>query len=87
MIATLHRKDSTRARKFPLFDVLDPGAVYADRQVMFLLASNGTGMTSNALTIVDDEPVVHVNSLYRVFPIESRRGARMVSNGAITHRW
>jgi hypothetical protein len=59
MIATLHRKNSAGAWKFTLFDVLNPRAIYADRQVMFLFTGNSTGMTSNALAIVDDEPVVH----------------------------
>ncbi len=59
MIATLHRKDPASARKFSLFDVLHPGAIHADRQIMFLLASNCTGVTADALTIIDDEAVVH----------------------------
>jgi len=60
MIATLHRKHAPRVRKFAFFDVLDPGAIHPDRQVMLLLASDSASVTSNAFPIVDDEAVIHL---------------------------
>ena len=63
MIATLHRKQATCVRKFPLFYVLHPGAIHADRQIVFLLASDSAGVTANAFTIVNDEAVVQAASL------------------------
>lgn len=76
MIASLHRKNSARAWKFPFLNVLHPGSIDTDRQVMFLLARHGTRMTSDAFTVIDDEAVIHWKSLYT-----AKDGANFFHNG------
>jgi hypothetical protein len=58
MIATLNRKNPASIWKCPFFDVFDPGAIYADGQIMLLFAGDGTGVTPDTLPIVDDEPEI-----------------------------
>jgi hypothetical protein len=64
MIAALYGKNSTGARELSFFNVLHPGSIHTDREIVFLFACNRAGMTANALAIVDNEPVVHGKSLY-----------------------
>ena len=59
MIAPLHRKNSSCAGEFPLLNVLHPGTIDPDRKIMFLLARYSASMTSDAFTVVDNEPVIH----------------------------
>jgi len=65
MIAALHGKNSAGTGKFAFFYVLHPRPVHSDRQFVFLLASDGAGMAADALTVVNDEAVVHGKTLYR----------------------
>lgn len=59
MIAALHRKNTPRVGKLPLFDVLHPGSIDADRKVVLLLASDCARVASDAFPIVDDKTVIH----------------------------
>lgn len=56
MVASLNRKDPARIGEFPFLDIFHPCSIYADRHIMFLLASYSAGVTSNTFPIVDDEP-------------------------------
>lgn len=46
-------------RKFPFFDLFNPGPIDTDRHLMFRLASCRTGMATNALTVINNESVLH----------------------------
>jgi hypothetical protein len=58
VITSLNRKYPACVGKFTFLDVLHPGPIHTDRQIMFLLASHSTGMTSDAFPIVDNEPKI-----------------------------
>lgn len=60
MVATLDGKQPPGMREFAFLDVLDPGSIHADRKIVFLFARHCTGMTTDALPVVDDESVFHV---------------------------
>ena len=60
MIAAQHREITPGIWEFALFDILYPGAETADGNVMFSLAGNSTGVTSDAAPVVDDESEAHV---------------------------
>jgi len=45
--------------KRTFFDLFDPGAVHAYRNLMFTFAGGGTGMTTDAFTVIDDESKSH----------------------------
>ena len=60
MVATKHRKESARVGILTLFDVFDPGAKRAKRDFVFGFAGYGAGVTANAFTMIDDEPVFHL---------------------------
>jgi len=59
MIASHHRKQSSRVGERAFLDVLHPCAVHADRHFMLGLAGDGTRVTADALSVVDDEAEVH----------------------------
>lgn len=59
MIAASDLKNAARVRKSSLLDVLYPGTIHRERNVIFRLAGHGTGVAADALAIVDDEPVSH----------------------------
>jgi hypothetical protein len=59
MVASLNGKDAASIGENPLFDVFYPGPIHPDREIMLLLAGYSTGMTSDALAIVNDEAVIH----------------------------
>lgn len=63
MVAAHDRKEASGIGKLSLFDLLYPGAVNTDGYLMLRLASGGTGMTTNALAVVDYESVFHVELL------------------------
>ena len=56
MITSLYRKDAACIWEFPFLDIFHPRAIYSDRKIMLLLASDSTGVTSDAFPVVDDEP-------------------------------
>src|SRR5262249_49397804 len=51
-------------RENTLFNVLDPCAIDPYRDVVLLLARNRTGMTADALAVIDDKSVVHSSRFY-----------------------
>jgi hypothetical protein len=59
VIASHHREESPRVRKFSLLNVLHPGAINADGNVVFRFTRDSTGMTADALAIIYDEAEVH----------------------------
>jgi hypothetical protein len=63
MVATIDEKMAARVRKFAFLYILDPGAIDADRNIMFCFARYGTGMTANTLALIDYESVFRHKSL------------------------
>jgi hypothetical protein len=59
MVAAHYREQSARIGEFSFFDVLDPGAIYSDRNLVLRFAGNSAGMAPDALAVVDDEAVIH----------------------------
>ena len=55
VIAAHHAEEPPAGRELALLDVLDPGAIDADRHLMFALARHRAGMTTDALAVVDHE--------------------------------
>lgn len=60
MVAALDGKQPPGIREFTFLDVLDPGSIHTDREVVFLFARHRAGVTTDALTVVNDESVFHV---------------------------
>jgi len=58
VIASIDKKITARVRELAFFDVFDPGAIHANRNVVFGFASHGAGMAANTLALVDDKGVV-----------------------------
>ena len=63
MIATLHGEYATGVGEFPFFYVFDPRTIDADRQIVFLLTGDCTGMTADALAVVDNKAVIHAKNI------------------------
>ena len=59
MIAAQHREVTARVGVMALLDVLDPGAIHADRDVVLFLARHRAGMTADAAILVDNKSVAH----------------------------
>ena len=59
MVAARNLEDAPRIGVKALLDVLHPGAVHADRYLIFGLARDGAGVASDAFAVVDDEAVFH----------------------------
>jgi hypothetical protein len=59
MVAAHHPEVATARRKMSLFDVLYPGAEHPDRNIVFLLAGDRAGMTSDTSVVINDEAVAH----------------------------
>ncbi len=57
MIAAHHAEMAAGMRKLPFFDVLDPGAEDADRDVVLFLAGDRAGMTTDTAVVIDYETV------------------------------
>ena len=67
MVTTVDEKIAARVGKFAFFDVLNPGAIDADRNVVFCFACHCAGVTANALALVDYESILrHTYSLWLV---------------------
>ncbi|GAC1396902.1 MAG: hypothetical protein NVSMB49_01800 [Ktedonobacteraceae bacterium] len=58
MIAAIDQEIAARIGELPAFDVLDPGAVDTDGDIMFSLTRNGASMTSDTLALVDNKCVL-----------------------------
>jgi hypothetical protein len=66
VIAPHHPEMPRRMREFALLDMLDPGAKYPHRHLVFFFARDRAGVTPDATVLIDDESVAHllkVNSL------------------------
>ena len=59
MIAAGDLKNAAGVGKCSLLDVLHPGAVYGEGNVVLGFAGDGAGMAADALAVVDDESVSH----------------------------
>ena len=59
MIAARHLKKAARVGKLPFFDIFDPGPAYSERNFIFRLTGDTTGMTTNTSPIVDDKAKIH----------------------------
>jgi len=59
VITSHHREQSSRVRKRAFLYVLDPSPVHADRHFMLGFAGDGTRVTADTLSVVDDEAEVH----------------------------
>jgi len=60
VVTSHHAKVAAGMRKFTLLDVLDPGAKDPDRNLVFLFARHGTGVTANTSVLVNDKAVAHL---------------------------
>jgi hypothetical protein len=58
LIAEHRKEEAARVGKRPLLDRLHPAAIHADRDFVLRLARDRAGMTSDALSEVDGEPVI-----------------------------
>jgi hypothetical protein len=61
VIATVDEKIAARVGKLALFDIFDPGAIDANRDVVLCFASHCAGVAANTLTLVDDKGVFRHN--------------------------
>ncbi len=59
MVAAQHCEVSPRVGIESFFDVLDPGSIHADGDVVLFLAGHRAGMTADATVLIDDESVAH----------------------------
>jgi hypothetical protein len=59
MIAAQHREVAARVGVAPLLDVLHPGAIHADGDVMLFFASHGASVAADAAVLVDEKAVTH----------------------------
>ena len=59
MVTAHYREQAPRVWEFAFLYLLDPSAVDAYRYLMFCLTGRGTGVTPNALPIVNNKSVFH----------------------------
>jgi len=79
MIAALNRKYAASIRELAFFHVLNPRAIDADWQIVFLLARNGTCVASDAFAVVNDKSVIHMKTkLYNAL-LRSRTAEAILS--------
>jgi hypothetical protein len=67
VIAAKHAEVAARIRVLTLFYVFYPGTECAERNFIFRFAGDSAGMTSDALSVVYNKAVSHIErfSLYR----------------------
>ena len=63
MVAARDLKYAARVGENAFLDILDPGPVHAHRHLILGFARHRTGVTSDALAVIDDEAVFHPRSL------------------------
>ena len=73
MVTAHHREQAARIGESPLFDLLDPGAVDANRHLMLGFTGRGTGVTTDAFSIVNDKSILHIERFFFVRPGVDRR--------------
>ena len=61
MVTTIDRENSLRIGEVPLLDILYPSAVNSNRHIVLRLAGDGARVTTDALSVVDDESKIHEN--------------------------
>jgi hypothetical protein len=71
MIAAHHAEMAAGVGKFSLFDVFDPGAEHAHRDVVLFFTGNGAGVTTDAAVVIDYEAVAQLD-----FSARAERGCR-----------
>ena len=59
MVAARDLKYAARVREDAFLDILDPGPIDAHRHLVLCLASDGAGVASDALAVIDYEAVFH----------------------------
>jgi hypothetical protein len=59
MVASQHREVTPSIRISAFFNVLDPSAIHAERNIMLFLASYRASMAADAPVLIDDKPVTH----------------------------
>ena len=59
MIAPHYRKQPPRVGKRPFLDIFDPGAIYANRDLVFSFTGNSAGVTTDTFSVVDYEAIIH----------------------------
>ena len=64
MITAHDGKHTARIRELPFFNILDPGPIDPDRDIMLGFAGNCAGVAADAVAIVDDESKIQ-NCLLR----------------------
>jgi hypothetical protein len=57
VIATVDEEIAARVGKLAFFDIFDPGAIDANRDVVLCFASHCAGVAANTLALVDDKGV------------------------------
>jgi hypothetical protein len=70
MIATQHREKSLGVRIVVFFDVLDPGAIGADRHFIFRFTGDCASVTTYAFSVVYQESIFHIISDERFVGID-----------------
>ncbi len=60
MVAPHYREQPPRVGKVAFFDILDPGAVYADRHLVLGFARDRAGVAADTLPVVDYEAEIHI---------------------------
>jgi len=58
MIAARHLKAAAHIRVRTRFDILDPGAIHANRHLILGLTRGTASVTSDALALVDQKSVI-----------------------------
>jgi len=84
VVAPHHAESTMRVGETSLLDVLDPGAVDANRCVVLGLASHSAGMTADTLSIIDDECVVHFDTADRILSYVVKTDPAFLENACET---
>src|SRR5579859_86271 len=81
MIAARDLKNAARVGKSSLLDILHPGAVHGERDVVLGLASHRAGVAADALAVIDYESVSHPERFQG--SIEALSGLAIVSENTV----
>lgn len=81
MVAAGHLENASSIGKCSLLDVFHPGAVHAQGNVILRLTRHGASVATDALAVVDNEPVSHVEGQS---PIELPSGLGIVSEAPVS---
>ena len=74
--------------EFTFFDVLYPGAKYADRHLVLLFTRDRAGVTANATVLVDDKSVSHLWAfILRPARLEKDFGFDIIADSRLRRRW